>query len=309
MILENRIRSLLQPILNHLSFSLPTNRGHEKVRIPILGGTGLGVYKQFRSGEENWKLGAFKQLLKLSDGLFVDVGANLGQTLIQLRQVDRERPYLGFEPNPDCLHYLYQLILTNAYANVELLAAGLGETTGVLTLHLPPGRSTDSIATLIKNLRPGREYDTRHVPIFDEDHLAGLIGKRKIGVVKIDVEGAELEVLKGIRTIIGRDRPAVLCEVLYTDRDGNLDNNAARNQQLMSLLESIDYYVFQIQKSGDAQRIYGLKLLEKFPMDYHGLENMNLADYLFLPKEHAEKWAGSLLPATEETCKAVPTIK
>jgi FkbM family methyltransferase len=135
-------------------------------------------------------LGLYKRLLGLADGLFVDVGVNLGQTLIQLRQIDRERPYLGFEPNPDCLHYVDTLIRRNSYAHVELLAVGIGENTGVLSLYLPPGRSTDSTATLIKDLRPDRDYDARQVPIFSEDHLVGLIGDRKLGVVKVDVEGS-----------------------------------------------------------------------------------------------------------------------
>jgi FkbM family methyltransferase len=295
MISENRIRALLQPLLSHLSFYLPASHGDQKVSIPVLRGTGLGVYKQFRSGEETWKLGLYKRLLGLTDGLFVDVGVNLGQTLIQLRQIDRERPYLGFEPNPDCLHYVDTLIRRNSYAHVELLAVGIGENTGVLSLYLPPGRSTDSTATLIKDLRPDRDYDARQVPIFSEDHLVGLIGDRKLGVVKVDVEGAEPEVFKGLRNSIDKDRPAVLCEVLFTDHRGDLDASATRNAELMSILGGIGYRVFQIRKSDDRQRIAALTSMDEFPRGYHEGENMALADYLFLPAEHAENWGQSLL--------------
>jgi FkbM family methyltransferase len=295
MISENRIRALLQPLLSHLSFYLPASHGDQKVSIPVLRGTGLGVYKQFRSGEETWKLGLYKRLLGLTDGLFVDVGVNLGQTLIQLRQIDRERPYLGFEPNPDCLHYVDTLIRRNSYAHVELLAVGIGENTGVLSLYLPPGRSTDSTATLIKDLRPDRDYDARQVPIFSEDHLVGLIGDRKLGVVKVDVEGAEPEVFKGLRNSIDKDRPAVLCEVLFTDHRGDLDASATRNAELMSILGGIGYRVFQIRKSDDRQRIAALTSMDEFPRGYHEGENMALADYLFLPAEHAENWGHSLL--------------
>lgn len=295
MISENRIRALLQPLLSHLSFYLTVGHGDQKVSIPILRGTGLGVYKQFRSGEETWKLGLFERLLGSADGLFVDVGVNLGQTLIQLRQIDRERPYLGFEPNPDCLHYVHALIRRNGYAHVQLLAVGLGETTGVLSLYLPPGRSTDSTATLIKDLRPDRDYDARNVPIFNEDHLVGLIGDRKLGVVKVDVEGAEPEVFKGIRNSLDKDRPAVLCEVLFTDRKGDLDASATRNAELMSILRGINYRVLQIRKSDDYQRISALTSVDKFPRGYHEGENMALADYLFLPAEHADNWGQRLL--------------
>ena len=295
MIFENRIRALVQPLLRHISFSLSASHGSQKVSIPILHGTGLGVYKQFRSGEEAWKLGLFKGLLALTDGIFVDVGVNLGQTLIQLRQVDSERPYVGFEPNPDCLHYVYDLIRRNDYANVELLAVGLGETTGVLSLYLPPGRSTDSTATLLKDLRPDRAYDARNVPIFNEDNLASLFGERKLGVVKVDVEGAEPEVFNGIRNSLDKHRPGVLCEVLFTDRKGSLYASTTRNAELMSILRSIRYRVFQIKKSHDHQRIAALTSLDEFPCGYHEGENMALADYLFLPAEHAENWLCRLI--------------
>jgi FkbM family methyltransferase len=295
MIDQNRLRALLQPLLSHLTFFLPAGSGDRTVWIPIQEGTGLGVFQQFRSGEEAWKLGLFQTLLGLSEGMFVDVGVNLGQTLIQLRQVDHDRPYLGFEPNPDCLHYVYALIRRNGYAHVDLLAAGLGETTGVLSLYLPPGRSTDSTATLLKDLRPDRRYEARHVPIFNEGQLRGLLGGRKLGVVKVDVEGAEPEVFKGIRGLLDRDRPPVLCEVLYTDPKGDVDASAARNAELLALLKGIGYRVLQIRKSADHARIEALAAVDAFPRGYHEGDNVGLADYLFLPAEQAEAWSRRLL--------------
>ena len=63
----------------------------------------------------------------------------------------------------------------------------------------------------------------------------------------------------------------------------------------MHILRSIRYRVFQIRKSHDHQRIAELKFMDEFPRGYHEGENMALADYLFLPAEHAENWVGSLI--------------
>jgi len=281
------LRQLAAPILRHLTFSLPVQTAIGRIWVPIIEGTGLGVYDQLRRGEETWKLKLFQSMPEQPDSLFLDVGVNLGQTLIELRIVDAERPYLGFEPNPDCLHYDYALIRSNGFCNVELIATGLGEETGILTLYLTPNRSTDSTATLLKDLRPGRQYDTRHVPIFNEKDLVTLIAGRSIGFVKVDVEGAELEVFKGIKNVLDRERVPVMCEVLFTDPKADLELSKARNNELMALLHSIGYQVLQIHKSADLSMITDLLPLEAFPSGYHTPESFSLCDYLFLPAEKA----------------------
>lgn len=288
MSIKTTLRRLADPLLRHLAFSLPLSTGTGRLWLPILEGTGLGVYDQFKRDEEAWKLAMFRSLPEQPDSLFVDVGVNLGQTLLQLRQVDEQRPYLGFEPNPDCLHYVYDLIRRNGFRHVDLIAAGLGETTGVLSLYLPQDRSTDSTATLLKDLRPDRQYDVRHVPIFSEEHLSGLITGRNIGFIKIDVEGTELEVMKGLRGLLARERPPVMCEVLFTDPKSDLEDSRARNADLMALLQSIGYQVLQIHKAADQSAITNLVPVDTFPSDYYSTANAALCDYLLLPAERAD---------------------
>ena len=41
---------------------------------------------------------------------FIDVGVNVGQTLLKLKSISSEINYLGFEPNPNCVNYLKNLI-------------------------------------------------------------------------------------------------------------------------------------------------------------------------------------------------------
>jgi FkbM family methyltransferase len=294
MSVKTLLRQWADPILRHLTFSLPVQTVGGKMWIPIVEGTGLGVYDQIIRGEEAWKLKIFKSLPEAPGSLFVDVGANLGQTLLQLRMVDAERPYLGFEPNPDCLHYVFELIRRNGFRNVDLVATGLGESTDVLTLYLPPKRSTDSTATLLKELRPDRQYDARHVLIFNEEHLSGLVAGRAIGFVKVDVEGAELEVFKGIKYLLNQERPPVMCEVLFTDPKGDLEASRVRNAELVSLLQAIGYQVLQIRKSDDYSQITDLVAVDSFPSDFHSPANSALCDYLFLPAEKVENLRGRL---------------
>ena len=52
-------------------------------------------------------------ILQKRKGVFVDVGANVGQTLFTVLRVDPNRCYLGFEPQIACCHYLQQFIEDN----------------------------------------------------------------------------------------------------------------------------------------------------------------------------------------------------
>lgn len=288
MSLKHRLLRWTRPVLQHLVFSLPVKTPAGTFRVPIVQGTGFGVLDQLRRREEAWKEVIYRDLPETPDGLFIDIGANLGQTLIELRMVDRDRPYLGFEPNPDCLHYIYTLIDRNDFRCVELVAVGIGATAEILSLYLPKGRSTDSTATLIGDLRPGRDYQVRQVPIIDGAQLNTVIGGRAIGLVKIDVEGAELEVVTGLRDLLEQQRPPVLCEVLFTDPEASIEHSRVRNQALESVLLEIDYRILQIRKSPDLRQVASLSPIEIFPTDHYRPDNAALCDYLLLPRERAD---------------------
>ena len=65
------------------------------------------------------------------------------------------------------------------------------------------------------------------VPILDGDSF---VGARRIDLIKIDVEGAEVDVLEGLMSVLRRDRPAVYIEV-----------SATTHNQVMNLFVNLDY--------------------------------------------------------------------
>lgn len=54
-----------------------------------------------------------KEMLPGTHGAFLDVGVNLGQTLMSFRSIDQERQYIGFEPNPECVAVTNRIIEIN----------------------------------------------------------------------------------------------------------------------------------------------------------------------------------------------------
>src|SRR5690348_13368483 len=65
------------------------------IRVPVIGGIQC-------EESEPWFLQLLTLLLPYNKGSFVDVGANLGQTMIKVKALDSARKYIGFEPNPTC---------------------------------------------------------------------------------------------------------------------------------------------------------------------------------------------------------------
>jgi FkbM family methyltransferase len=182
---------------------------------------------------EKWMAPLLKRLLPLAPGTFVDVGANIGQTLLWLRSVDEQRPWIGFEPSPEACKAARRLIEINRFQNTTLIEAGLSDRAGSATLHA--GGGTDSSATM---RTPGPQQDVQTtVKLLNGADLADKELAQPVGILKVDVEGMELEVIRGLRAVIQRDRPLIIFETLPAANAESRD----RQQALASELKSQGY--------------------------------------------------------------------
>ena len=62
---------------------------------------------------------------------FIDVGLNNGQTLIKLLEVDPDRRYFGFEPQPTCCAFVTRFIQDNRLAGKHVLPVALSDRTEI----------------------------------------------------------------------------------------------------------------------------------------------------------------------------------
>jgi len=90
--------------------------------IPVNGG--LGFDNLFLS--EPWMTRLLSRLRPFFSGAFVDVGVNVGQTLLKVYAVNERVNYIGFEPNPICNYYTQELIRLNRFEGCKLIPAGIG---------------------------------------------------------------------------------------------------------------------------------------------------------------------------------------
>ena len=137
---------------------------------------------------------------------------------------------------------------------------------------------------MIEDLRPKRRNDAILVDciVFDDFLINRAIND--LALIKIDVEGAELDVLKGMVGSLKRYQPLVICEVLFTDRHANLRFMEERNTEFKNILIELEYQIFRIVKDQKSNGIQYLERLTDFENKYWKRDNANLCDYLFIPE-------------------------
>ena len=169
------------------------------------------LYRAFKARyrDQRREFRAILPLLRRGD-VAVDVGANKGAYVYWLRQaVGAEGKVMAYEPQPRLAAYLESVCQTMKWQNVRVHHCALSETQGMGTLHIPgdgdsPGASLDQQA--LTN-QPGQHHECRLDTL---DHQ--LEGVGRVAVIKMDVEGHELQVFRGGAKMLSRDRPALLFE-------------------------------------------------------------------------------------------------
>ncbi len=146
-----------------------------------------------------------KQILK-PDSNCIDVGCHKGEILDIVLKVSPEGKHFGFEPIP----YLYKDLKKKYNGKATILPYALSEKNGYSTFqHVKNAPAYSGIKK--------RKYNTNHPDIEEINvelkRLDDIIdSSTKIDLIKIDVEGAELLVLKGATELIKRDKPYIIFE-------------------------------------------------------------------------------------------------
>lgn len=202
----------------HISTYASRSCQGKQLAIPIRHGLGRSNLKPFSSE----LVRAISLAGTLGPGtVFVDVGANIGQSLVTLLCTGRER-YIGFEPDLEAAAYVAALIRKNRLAEAVILPIALGEAQAIMTLHTGPAGWVG--ATVAPDLTPAGMYSfQQRVMVSTGDAQLSHLPDGDVLLLKIDVEGHEVAALRGLRQTLRRTRAPVYCEVLGYDhfRDGS----------------------------------------------------------------------------------------
>ena len=264
-------------VLKFITLIQSVKVGQKTFRVPVINEMGM---EDAYSISEPWMYSVIHKLLKLLSHhhpVFLDVGVNLGQTLLKVKAIDFEINYIGFEPNPTCIYYLNELISINKLRRVKILPVALNDQTGLVELNFFTDSPTDSSASIIPGLRTKSTTRSEYIAAFRFDELA-IEENEKIGLIKIDVEGAELQVLLSLQSRLAKDRSVVIIEILPVY---NAENSIRLQRQLaiQRILEEIDYSIFRILKNNG--ELSGVVKLNEFGIH----SDLEQCDYLLCPSE------------------------
>ncbi len=168
---------------------------------------------------------------------FLDVGGNYGtHSLFFLAQ---GVPTVTVEPNPGCVAYFQSLLEFNRL-RAEIVPAAVGAESSEATLSFPERESWLGCVSL-----GGEEEISSHpgvktvkVPVVTLDEVVGERGLQP-GLVKIDTEGFELQVIQGAKETLETHRPMVLFE----------SNAPADRIGLMAEFEALGFGIYPLDAS------------------------------------------------------------
>jgi FkbM family methyltransferase len=173
---------------------------------------------------EKETLRLWAQLARHSNWIY-DVGAFTGVFSLAAVTANPQCFVMAFEPS----FITYSRLLVNIHANgfddrIAPVRCGLGQAVGTQELRHPSGVYVMSSDESFVETRVAEPTFSEAVPVFSLDHLLAsqqryrtqiILGVQfpSVDLVKIDVEGFELEVLRGMAGSIARDKPTAIIEI------------------------------------------------------------------------------------------------
>jgi FkbM family methyltransferase len=159
----------------------------------------------------------FTDLLDDAEVVF-DIGAHVGfYTMIAAEKLNTSGRVYSFEADPAIFRYLKSNVEINDYQNVIANKLAVASKSGTASFY-SSRRYHGGTGSLIQNTESHQEpIIVRTVSL--DDYVKGA-NLDRLDLIKIDVEGAELDVLKGAIETLKRLKPRIICEVGLPGRSG-----------------------------------------------------------------------------------------
>lgn len=169
-----------------------------------------------RGGE--WQPEIWEALSPVLHGgaVFLDVGAHIGYFSIKAAvSMGNTGRVVAFEPNPETLKVLRDNVSANRAGNVIVEPIACTDREETLALYAGPGSNTGMSSLANENVpwddAPPKRYAVRCRPI---DDVVRELNLARVDAIKIDVEGAEVGVLRGAFHTLQRFHPTLVVEVV-----------------------------------------------------------------------------------------------
>lgn len=201
-------------------------------------------------------------LAQLPQGrIFVDVGANIGAIALEIAARRPDARVIAIEASPAIVPYLRHNIDCNALTNVDLMPIAASDRAGDIDFYLPPATQFG-----MASAAPQFGVAPVRVPARPLDAILADLGITNVGVIKIDAEGAELDVIRGAHGLLTSVRaPAIIFE--FVDwAEARLHQAGDAQRELLALGYALSYLERPTQPLAKPLYTGGAMLLARKPM-------------------------------------------
>lgn len=206
---------------------------------------------------EEHETNLFKKNIKKGD-VVIDVGANIGYyTLIAAELVGKNGKVFAFEPNTRNCALLKKNVEVNGYKNVEIIDKALSDFNGTGKLFLT---NEDNYG----DLRIFNSNDNRESVGIKLITLDSFLNKKKINVnvIKMDVQGAEVRVLKGATNTLKKNKQLKLFTEFWPKA---LKLSGSSQYEYADILNSNKFSIYEIDNENKSMSKTTMKkLFEKY---------------------------------------------
>ncbi|MDF1672247.1 MAG: FkbM family methyltransferase [Vicingaceae bacterium] len=167
----------------------------------------------------------------------IDIGANIGETSLNFAKLvgDKGKIY-SFEPDPINYKSLEYNLSLNNFKNISLNNLGLGNQAGTFKIHTYDNNNK-GMNRIVSNNSEVENY--REISVTTLNDYVKKQSINKIDVIKIDVEGFELNVLKGAKDVLKQFSPDLFIEL----DESNLIEQGSSAIELIALLSEFNYNI------------------------------------------------------------------
>ena len=208
------------------------------------------------------------------DTFYLDIGANIGLLALPILEYEPACQVVSFEPSPNALPYLERTARESRFRDRwHIVGKAAGRTGGATELfrHDPGMGAYDSL----KQTGRGGPSTTVSVPLTTIDAEWERLGKPAVSMMKMDIEGAEMEAIAGASECLRQCRPNLLLEW----RAENFAAFKCEPADLLRVASQIDYNVYCASTMTPVTSEIDLQL-----------QMLKCEDYLLVPKNPGPDW-------------------
>ena len=185
----------------------------------------------------------FEKYLKKGD-TYVDIGTNLGYMSLNAEKiVGKEGIVISFEPDSTILPLLKENKLLNN-SDIRIIEMAASEKAGIEIFNIATESGLSRLANEQVNLFGLELLQQKEIKANSVDNiLRELIPDNPINLIKIDVEGHELKVLKGAEATLKNNKPVLILEINHEA----LQQNNVSYLDILNFLRKFSYEFYMIE--------------------------------------------------------------